>query len=201
MRAFLLLLVFQAAPLEEYRKADFGQKKGKVDDAWRRRVTLEFEVIRQAKSEPLRAALGDANRDVRAFAATALGILGDKPSVPKVESLVRGDSEPLVRGMALQALGWLKAGGETIRAAKSDESRDVQFLAGVAEGHLKDPADYAAKVREAFKAGLRPEELGIARVGAPAPDFAATESDGRPFKLSDVLRQQVVVLTFQLADW
>jgi hypothetical protein len=202
MRTVLALaLLLQGSPLEEYRKADFGQKKGRPDDGWKRRILLEGEIVRSGKPEPIRAALADPNRDVRASAATALGILGDKDSVAKIEALARSDSDPLVRGMAVQALGWLKAGAATIQAAKSDESRDVQFLAAAAEGRLKDPTDYAAKVLEAYRAALKPEELASAEVGKPSPDFAAIDSDGKPFKLSDILKKRVVVLTFQLADW
>ena len=198
---FVLCLAVQGGPLDEYRKADFSQKKGKFDDGCRRRILLESELIRAGKPELIRPALKDPNRDVRAFGATALGILGDKPSAGAIAELAKSDPDPLVRGMAVQALGWLKAGAEAVQAAKSDKSADVQFLARVAEGHFKDPTDYAAKVREAYKAGIKPEEMASARVGQPAPDFAALDSEGRPFKLSDVLRKQVVVLTFQLADW
>lgn len=187
--------------MDDYRKADFAQKKGKPDDGWKKRILLEGEIIRAGKVEPLRAALADPNRDVRAFAATALGILADKGAAAQIESLARRDPDPLVRGMAIQALGWLKAGAEAVQAARSDESKDVQFLAGVAEGHLKDPVDHASKLRDAYKIPLKPEEIASAQVGKPAPDFSALDSDGKTFKLSEVLKKEVVVLTFQLADW
>jgi hypothetical protein len=196
-----LVLALQGQPFDQYRKADFSQKKGKPDDGWKRRITLEFDIIRAGKPETLRTGLKDTSRDVRAFAATALGTLGDKASAEALGGLAKSDPDALVRGMAVQALGWLKAGAEAIQAAKSDKSGDVQFLARVAEGHLKDATDYAAQVREAYKVGIKIEEMATAHVGKPAPDFAATDSEGRAFKLSDILKKRVVVLTFQLADW
>lgn len=197
----LLVLLVQSSPADEYRKVDFAQKQGKFDDACRKRIALEFEMIRTGKPDLLRPALKDPNRDVRAFAAATLGILGDKASAASIAQLAKEDSDAVVRVMALQGLGWLKAGPDVINAAKSDSNRDVKFMAGVAEAHLKDPRDFAAMVREAYKAPLKPEEIASAQLGKPAPDFSVTDSDGNPFKLSAVLKKQIVVLAFQLADW
>src|SRR5262245_34796795 len=68
--------------IEEYRRADFGDQENSpaLDDAYRDRIALEFEIIRSGRIEPLREALRDRNRFVRAFAVTALGILGDHAS-------------------------------------------------------------------------------------------------------------------------
>lgn len=199
--SFSIILLLQAQWIDEYRKADFSQKKGKPDEGWKRRIALEFEILRAGKVEPLRAGLKDPSPNVRAFSASGLGILADRGSAEALSGLVHADPDAMVRGMAVQALGWLKAGANAVEAAKSDKSGDVQFLAGVAAGHLNDPVDYAAQVREAYKDALRMEEMATARPGKFAPDFAATDSDGRPFKLSDVLTKKVIVLTFQIADW
>ncbi len=199
--ALLAILALQGSPLDEYRKSDFAPKKGKVDDAWKKRILLEFELVRAGKPELLRPALKDPSKEVRAFAAGALGILGDQASAAPLAELAKADPDAMVRIMALQGLGWLRAGPEAVEAARSDSNRDVVFMAGVADLHLKDPKDHAAVVREAYTAPLRLEELASARVGAPAPDFSALDSTGAPFQLSSVLKKEIVVLTFQIADW
>ena len=200
--AACLALLGQSGPLDAYRKLDFSQKRGKFDDACRDRIELEFGIIRAGKAGPLRAALADPKRDVRAFAATALGVLKDAASVKVLSGMVREDKDALVRGMAVQALGWLKSGKDAIAAAKSDGSRDVKFLAKVAEGHLADSIDHASEVRKAYHAGIERKEIAAVRLGRPAPDFSAFDSAGRPFRLKDALKKhKVVVLAFQLADW
>jgi len=196
-----LFLLAQSTLMEEYRKVDFSQKQGKFDEVCRKRLGLEFELIRRGDPEPFRTGLKDPSRDVRGFAAAALGILEDRASAASLARLAQEDPDVHVRLMALQGLGWLKAGEDVIIAAKSDPNRDVRFMASVAEAHLKDARDLAARVREAYTVPLRPEEMGSAQVGKPAPDFAVTDCDGRPFRLSAVLKKQVVVLAFQLADW
>ena len=85
--------------------------------------------------------------------------------------------------------------------AKSDKAWNVRWLSKVAEGQLKSKVDYAAKVRKAYEAGITRKEMGTARVGSPAPDFSALDIDGKPFKLGDVVKKKIVVLTFQVADW
>ena len=64
-----------------------------------------------------------------------------------------------------------------------------------------DPVDYAAQVRKAYKAMLPAKKMGVARVGRPAPDFSAVDTEGRPFTLSSHIGKRIVVITFQLADW
>jgi len=103
--------------------------------------------------------------------------------------------------MALQSLGWMKSGAKAIQAGKRDRNRDVKFVAKVAEGHLSDRFDYAKQVRDAYKVGIKKDEMATAVVGKPAPDFTATTMSGRKFKLSSVLKKKVVILLFQLADW
>ena len=127
-----MVALLQGDLLEEYRKADFSQKMGVFDDACRTRIALEYKIIQAGRPASIRLALKDPRRNVRAFAATALGILGDGKSASAVAGLARNDPDAMVRGMAVQTLGWLKAERAVIDAAASDKSRDVRFLAKVA---------------------------------------------------------------------
>jgi hypothetical protein len=44
-----LVLALQGEPFDPYRKADFSPKRGKSDDGWKRRIALEFDLIRVGK--------------------------------------------------------------------------------------------------------------------------------------------------------
>ena len=107
----------------------------------------------------VRPGLKDKNKNVRAFSAVALGILGDRASVPAITTMAMMDPDPLVRGQALQALAWLKNGSAAIQKGKSDRDGDVKFMARMAEGQLKDRFDYGKQVRDAYKLGIKPEEI------------------------------------------
>jgi hypothetical protein len=191
--------------IEEYRRVDFAPERDHplLDDAYRERILLEFEIIRAGRIEPLREAMADPNRYVRSFAIAALGILGDQASV---EAIARVLDDPEVDSMvgaaALQALGWLKGGLQAVQTAKVKSRTLNRHLLNIAERQITDPIDHASKVREAYKAGLRRDDVGIAKVGRPAPDFDAVDTDGLPFRLSDAVRKNnVVVLVFVAADW
>lgn len=189
--------------LQEYRRAGFGEERSfpVLDDSYRDRIALEFEIIRSGRVEPLREAIRDSNRHVRAFSITALGILGDHASVDAIAKQV-DDPDSLVGGAALQALGWLKGGLKAIQSARAKPRTVNLHLATIAERQIGDSIDHAATVREAYRLGLRREDLGSARVGQPAPDFTALDTDGRPFRLSDVVKHhKVVILMFVSADW
>jgi hypothetical protein len=73
------------SPLEKYRKLEFQPKAENFAKGWQERVLVEFEIINTADLKVLRSALKDEDAFVRAMAARALGILGDKES---------GDAQP-----------------------------------------------------------------------------------------------------------
>jgi len=187
----------------EYRRADFGSEQSfpVLEDSYRKRIALEFEIIRSGRIGPLREALGDPNRFVRAFSVAGLGILGDGASVEAISKLV-ADPDTMVGVAALQALGWLKDGKEAVQSAKAKSPTLSRHLVTIAERQIEDSIDHAAKVRQAYQLGLRREEVGSAVAGKPAPDFTATDTDGNPFRLADaVLKNKVVILIFVSADW
>ncbi len=191
--------------LQEYRRAGFGDEQSfpVLDDSYRERIALEFEIIRSGRIEPLREAMRDSNRHVRAFSIVALGVLGDHASVEAIAKRVDDpETDSLVGGAALQALGWLKGGLEAVRSARSKPRTFNRHLADIAERQIGDSIDHAARVRGAYQLGLRREDVGSARAGGLAPDFAAVDTDGRPFRLADVVKKtRVLILMFVSADW
>ena len=172
-----------------------------LDDSYRNRIALEFEIVRSGRIDLLRDALGDSNRFVRAFSVGALGILGDHASVGTIAKRLE-DTDGMVRVAALQALGWLKGGLEAVQSARAKPRSLNQHLVRIAEQEIKDPVDHAARVLEAYQLGLRREDVGSARVGKPAPEFAAEDTEGNSFRLADAVKgSKVVILIFVSADW
>jgi hypothetical protein len=108
----------------------------------------------------------------------------------------------MVAGAALQAFGWLKGRVDVVRNARARMRAPVRHLMDLAERQIQDPIDHGAKVRDAYASGIAREEIGSAKPGKAAPDFAAVDTDGRPFRLREVLNERkVAILVFVSADW
>jgi hypothetical protein len=190
----------QEHPLEKYRRLEFSSRAEHFEKGWKERVVVEFEIVNSADPAPLRKALQDADLYVRSMAARALGIRGDKESAEALAALAETDREPLVRVRAVEALGLLKAKPEVIERAKKDADLSVKWVARLAEGQLKEDTDYAALVREAYAAGINRDTMDSARVRQPAPDFTARTTDGKAFKLSEVLGKKPIAIYFAAFD-
>jgi hypothetical protein len=167
---------------------------------WEERVLVEFEIVNSADIGVLRAGLKDRDPFVRSIAARAIGIRGDKASADALVELIKTDPEPMVRARAVESLGLLKVKPEAIELAKKDSNEGVQWVARMAAGQVKSDTDHAALARKAYAAGIKRDQLGIAKVGQPAPDFSALTSDGKPFKLSSVLGKKPVGIYFTAFD-
>jgi hypothetical protein len=182
-----------SSPLASYGKLEFPPKDENFDKGWKERVALEYEIINGADLPSLRTGIKDPNPFVRAMAARALGILGDKASADALAELVRVDPEYLVRIRAVESLGLLKMNAEAIELAKEDRDRGVQWVAELAARLLQQDTDYAALARKAYAVGIKREAMGSAKVGHPAPDFTAQTCDGKTFKLSAVLGKPIAL--------
>ena len=188
------------SPLEKYRRLEYPPKDENFAKGWQERVALEYEIINGGDLKALRSALKDEDPFVRAIAARALGILGDKDSADALAELVKADKEYLVRIRAVESLGYLKMKPEVILLAIKDRDGGVSWVAKLAADQLKSDADYAKQLREAYATGIKREVMGTAKVGKPAPDFTAQTSDGKPFKLSAVLGKKPIAIYFAAYD-
>jgi hypothetical protein len=188
------------APLEKYRNMEYRPTMENFDKGWKERVLVEFEIVNSADLRALRAGLKDRDRYVRSVAARALGIRGDRASADALAEVAKSDPEAMVRSRAVESLGLLKMKAEAVKLAKKDASSAVQWVARMAAGQLRSDTDLVAQVQKAYAAGIKPEQLGAAKVGQPAPDFPATTSDGKPFKLSKVLGKKPVAIYFAAFD-
>src|SRR5262245_39938563 len=188
------------SPLEKYRRLQSPPKEENFAKGWQERVALEYEIINAADLKALRTALKDEDPFVRAIAARALGILGDKDSSDALAELVKADKEYCVRLRAVESLGYLKMKPEVIQLAIKDRDLGVSWVAGLAADELKSDTDYAKQLREAYSTTIKREAMGSAKVGQPAPDFTALTSDGKPFKLSTVLGKKPIAIYFAAYD-
>jgi hypothetical protein len=203
--AGLLLLPYAGwtqptSPLEKYRKLEFPPKDENFAKGWQERVALEYEIINAADLKALRIALKDEDPFVRAIAARALGILGDKDAADALADLVKADKEYLVRIRAVESLGYLKMKPEVIQMAIKDRDGGVSWVAKLAADQINSDTDYANQLREAFATPIKREVMGTAKVGQPAPDFTARTSDGKPFRLSTFLGKKPIAIYFAAYD-
>jgi len=193
--------------LERYRDLEFSAAPddSKVafkdfEKGWPDRVALEFEIINTVGLDILRAGLKNKDRLVRSMAARALGIRGDKASADILADLAQNDPEYMVRVRAVESLGLLKMKLETIESVKKNDEAGVAWAADLAIDQFKSDQDCAAQIRRAFAVGIKRKEMGIAKVGQPAPDFSAQTLDGKPFKLSSVLGRKPIAIYFAAFD-
>src|SRR5262245_10476562 len=84
------------SPLEIYRNLKQRPTMENFNKGWEERVLVEFEIVNSADPGALRAGLKDKDPFVRAIAARALGIRGDKASADALGELARTDPEPMV---------------------------------------------------------------------------------------------------------
>ena len=189
-----------ASPLEKYRNLEYPPKDENFAKGWQERVALEYEIINTADLKDLRIALKDKDPFVRAIAARALGILGDKDSADALAELVKADKEYWVRIRAVESLGYLKMKSEVLQMAIQERDGGVSWVAKLATDQLKSDTDYAKQLREGYATGIQREAIGMAKVGQPAPDFTAVTSDGKPFKLSTILGKKPIAIYFAAYD-
>ena len=188
------------SPLDSYRNLKHPPTMENFNKGWQERVLVEFDIVNSADLGALRAGLNDRDPFVRSIAARALGIRGDKDSAEALAELVKTDPEGMVRVRAVESLGLLKMKPEVIELAKKDSTDAVKWVARMAAGQLKAETDFRELVQKAYAAGIKPDKLGVAKVGQPAPDFAALTSDGKPFKLSTVVGKKPILLYFAAFD-
>ena len=171
------------------------------DESWKVYAkTLRDLVAIGPKAEPgLRKGLKDANQQVRALCARALGYLNAREAVPDLIKALEEDAWPTVRLLAADSLGMIRApaGLAALKAAQKREKKgDVLLHVDIA---LRRPTGLdKAAVKELLS--IKDSDLGAAKVGKAAPDFELEDSDGKRYKLSSFKGKQNVVLVYLYGD-
>ncbi len=174
------------------------------DDAWSVRQLAIRDLVRlgDAAAAELPAHLRDENSHVRHVAAAVLGILKAEAAVQALEARLEEDPDPVVRSQAALSLGQMGLAhvGERLRARLGLElDPDVLHRIELAISQTRD-GGLSTEVADAY-AGLDERMFRTVEVGRPAVDFELSDTDGHPWRLTDLLVIGPVVLIWVFADW
>jgi HEAT repeat protein len=129
-----------------------------------------------------RLARGKLSQDLKGAAAAALGIIGDRASLPLLSKIVTGRGDPALRGHAAVALGMI-GDREALPALRKalDRKGDPRLLREVALalgllGDSESVRTLVELVREGKTEWVRGNAaLGLGRIGGPVAAAAMTE--------------------------
>jgi len=174
-----------------------------VDPDWRARTLALRDLARlgQDADAELIAGLKDESPHVRQLSAMALGVRGVDAAAEPLGACLQADKEPIVRSQTAVALGQLAAAGDLLQErAEADPSADVRHQCALAVERARQGARVEPELARAF-ATLDEAAFGRVRAGDPAPDFELEDTDGHPWRLSDLTGAHTVVLIWIFADW
>jgi len=203
-------------PLENGFTVDAKRKRHGIadlaDNDWRVRTLAIRDLARLGASavSPLLAGLDDEDLHVRHVATLLLGIMPvEEPFAESLavrrralEKRLTEDKEPLVRSEAALGLGRIgddESMNVLKQAAEDDSSRDVRHQCTLATDRIgktrRDDSQF-----EAYRT-LDESTFNTVAVGQEAKDFTLQDSDGLPWRISDVRGKKAVVLIWIFADW
>lgn len=178
-----------------------GYMRKTDDQGWKARMRTLCLLAKRSDALPaLVQALQDKDAEVRAFAAQALGFVGDTSIGARMDEVLAKDPDPITRLYAADALGMI--GGMQPKelyekVANEDANRDVHAHVRFAlerKGERLSPG-----VRMLFEE-FEYSKMDTAKLGEPAPDFALVDALGRTCRLSDYRDKRAVVLIFIYGD-
>ncbi len=142
--------------------------------------------------------LGQANRQVRALCARALGYLQAASAVDRLGETLSRDPWETTRLLAADSLGMIfsnQAREYLHQAQEKEKQDDVRLHIDIAL--KRDHGLEAEAVEELLK--IRTETAGIAAVGEKAPEFSLETCTGRTVSLSE-FRERRALLVFIYGD-
>lgn len=181
---------------------DWGRPNGNETQvkagAWKARMTA---LTRLARLGPeilplLLQGMDDRDSEVRELAAQAMGCLGDRSVVSRLDRAICEDPSSTVRIYSAIARGSIAGDlpqGLVQAILKGDPSPMVRARLELAQTRGNSPG--FPSVRELF-AAYDLNRMDTARVGELAPDFSLNDLDGVTHRLSDYRGQKDVVLVF-----
>ena len=168
------------------------------EHGWKARMTALCSFAREGSAAipTLTAALEDPDAIVRAVAAQALGLVGDKSVIGKLDRLLAGDPAYEVRVYAAHSrsmLGGLERGPVVNWLLRFDRLGSFRAQLQYALDRGGRPA--SEEVRRAY-ASYDTHVMGSAQIGRPAPDFELKDANGRKIRLSDYRGRKDVAVIF-----
>ena len=147
--------------------------------------------------------LKDQDVQVRYVCATALGVLKAHEAADELERVVHEDADALARSQAVVALGQIESEGSVgllRERLEKDPSKDVRHQCELSIDQIQKKMGATEELAAAFRS-LDPSQFKTVRVGAPAPDFAVPDTEGKVWRLSDFRGKEWVALIWVFADW
>jgi peroxiredoxin len=177
-----------------------------ADEGWRVRTLAVRDLIRLGKSAApqIASALGDPNPHVRHVSAMVLGVLRVAAAAAPLAERLERDDDWVVRSQAAIALGqigdatWVPA---LKKAHEADPSKDVRHQCELAIYALERGISASTPELANAYAALDETKFDQLRIGAPAPDFALPDTEGRVWRLADFRGKRDVLLIWVFADW
>lgn len=175
------------------------------NDDWRVRTLSIRDFLRllPAKVGEVAQGLHDDNVHARQLAASSLGIARQIKTAPDLLTVLRDDQSALVRSQSAISLGQMEAKealGVLKQTLESDPSRDVRHFCELAIDQIQKQQGSTPELRQAYL-GLDETKFEQLRVGAPAPAFTLSDTQGIPWRLADHTPGHWVVLIWVFADW
>lgn len=169
--------------------------------AWDVRMESLISIVKKGHDAvpELVQALEQASPTTREFAAQALSIIAD-PSTRDVLTKALEDDEPRVRIYALRglsSLGPVKLTSKQRRLIyKGGDSMLRHYVASVlVRKKAVDPSPIRQRLAE-----FDLSRMNSAKIGRVAPDFQLKDLDGKTYRLSELCKQQAIVLEFNVGD-
>lgn len=175
------------------------------NDDWRVRTLAIRDLLRNlpgATAEIVQE-LADENVHARQLTAASLGISRQLDTAPRLQRVLREDPSALVRSQAAISLGQMEAQvalGDLKHAFGNDPSRDVRHFCELAIDQIQKQQGATPELRQAYLT-LEENTFETVRVGATAPDFTLSNTNGIPWRLADHTPGHWVVLIWVFADW
>lgn len=175
------------------------------DTDWKVRLLAVGDLVRSGEEGIPAMVDGLRHQDVqvRYVAATSLGVLRAAEAIPRLEYLLREDSDPIARSQAAVALGQMESTGslELLRERlATDPSKDVRHQCELAIDQIEKGMGATAELRAAY-ASLDSTTFKTVQVGKQAPDFALPDTEGNVWRLSEQPAGSWKVLIWVFADW
>ena len=175
------------------------------NEDWRVRLLAISDLVRLLPdaADDVSQGLFDKNLHVRQIAAAALGIARQTTVAGKLEQVLKDDDSPLVRSQAAMSLGQMESNGSLDmlrKLRKKDSSRDVQHQCELAIDQIEKKRGATDEQLTAFR-NLNPKDFESVQVGGKALDFVLKDTEGVPWRLSDVNQNEWIVLIWIFADW